>query len=128
MTLFRAPQLILFSNDVSGLAGFYVRLGFSETFRFPEEGDPTHVDLVLDGYKLGIASVASTRDAHGLDPVPDGQRVAVVLWTDDTDAGLLAVIAAGGTQLSASRPWLGRLLIAWAADPDGNPVQVVQRA
>jgi glyoxylase I family protein len=23
--------------------------------------------------------------------------------------------------------WLERLLIAWVADPDGNPVQIVQR-
>jgi hypothetical protein len=22
--------------------------------------------------------------------------------------------------------WLGRLLIAWVADPDGNPIQIVQ--
>ncbi|MCW2853160.1 MAG: hypothetical protein JWM84_2824 [Nocardioides sp.] len=24
-------------------------------------------------------------------------------------------------------PWLGRLLIAWAEDPDGHLIQVVQR-
>ena len=127
MSLFRRPQVILFSDDVSGVAAFYSRLGFSETFRVPEEGEPIHVDLALDGYKLGIASVASTRDDHGLDPIPEGQRMAVVLWTDDTAAGLDAVIDAGGTRLSPPSPWLGRLLIAWAADPDGNPIQIVQQ-
>ena len=29
---------------------FYSGLGFAETFRAPTEGDPIHVDLVLDGY------------------------------------------------------------------------------
>ncbi|CAN5465171.1 hypothetical protein BH09ACT12_BH09ACT12_25840 [soil metagenome] len=48
--MFRAPQVILFSADVAGLAAFYVRLGFSETFRTPEGGEPVHVDLMLDGW------------------------------------------------------------------------------
>jgi hypothetical protein len=30
--------------------------------------------------------------------------------------------------LKPPQPWLGRLLIAWLADPDGNPVQLVQDA
>jgi hypothetical protein len=51
-------------------------VGFTETFRVPTHGEPVHVDLALDGYKIGIASVASTRDDHGLDPVAEGQRAA----------------------------------------------------
>jgi hypothetical protein len=60
---FRAPQVILFSQNVERAAAFYSSLGFSETFRVPTEGEPIHVDLTLDGYKIGIASVAmdSTR-------------------------------------------------------------------
>jgi hypothetical protein len=29
--------------------------------------------------------------------------------------------------LGSPHEWLGRLLIAWIADPDGNPIQIVQR-
>jgi catechol 2,3-dioxygenase-like lactoylglutathione lyase family enzyme len=125
--MFRTPQVILFSEDVSRSVAFYSRLGFSETFRVPTEGEPIHVDLVLDGYKLGVASVASSRDDHGLDPVPEGQRAAVILWTDDTPAALAEVTAMGAPLLVAPHEWLGRLLIAWTADPDGNPIQIVQR-
>ncbi|PSK63761.1 hypothetical protein B0E53_04300 [Micromonospora sp. MH33] len=70
--MFRTPQVILFSEDVPRAAAFYAGLGFTETFRVPAEGPPIHVDLTLDGYRIGIASVASTRDDHGLDPV-DGR-------------------------------------------------------
>ncbi|MFI5486877.1 VOC family protein [Micromonospora echinaurantiaca] len=124
--MFRTPQVILFSEDVPRAAAFYSRLGFTETFRVPTEGEPIHVDLVLDGYKIGIASVASTRDDHGLDPVPDGQRAAVILWTDDTAAAYAELTASGAPALATPHTWLDRLLIAWTADPDGNPIQLVQ--
>ncbi|SBT44766.1 VOC family protein [Micromonospora narathiwatensis] len=126
MSTFRTPQVILFSEDVTRAAAFYAGLGFTETFRVPTEGEPIHVDLTLDGHRIGIASVASSRADHGLDPVPSGQRAAVVLWTDDTAAAYAAVTAGGAPALAAPHVWLDRLLIAWTADPDGNPIQIVQ--
>ncbi|MCZ7474130.1 MULTISPECIES: VOC family protein [unclassified Micromonospora] len=126
MWTFRSPQLVLFSDDLTRAVAFYNRLGFRETFRVPTDGQPIHVDLVLDGYKIGIASVASTREDHGLDPVAEGQRVAVILWTDDTTAAYEGLVADGAPALAPPHVWLGRLLIAWTADPDGNPIQIVQ--
>ncbi len=55
--MFRAPQVILFSPDVPRASDFYQRLGFVETFRVSTDGEPIHVDLELDGYTLGIASM-----------------------------------------------------------------------
>jgi glyoxylase I family protein len=127
MLAFRTPQVILFSEDLPRAVAFYAGLGFTETFRVPADGEPMHVDLVLDGYKIGIASAASSRDDHGLDPIAKGQRVTVVLWTDDTAAAYEELVAGGAPALAAPHEWLGRLLIAWTADPDGNPVQIVQR-
>ena len=68
----------------------------------------------------------STRDDHGLEPVATGQRAAVVLWTDDVRSAYAELVAAGVPGLQEPHEWLGRLLIAWLADPDGNPVQIVQ--
>jgi glyoxylase I family protein len=124
--MFRQPQVILFSRDVERAAAFYTALGFVETFRVPTSGVPIHVDLKLDGFPLGIASVDSTRDDHGLDPVADGQRAAVILWTDDVTADYERLFAAGCPGLKAPHRWLDRLTIAWLADPDGNPIQLVQ--
>jgi catechol 2,3-dioxygenase-like lactoylglutathione lyase family enzyme len=123
---FREPQVVLFSTDVTRSAAFYASLGFEEVFRTPVTGEPIHVDLVLDGYRIGIASVDSTRDDHGLDPVATGQRAAVVLWTEDVRSAYAELVAAGVPSLKEPQEWLGRLLIAWLADPDGNPVQIVQ--
>ena len=124
---FTAPEVILFSADVERAAAFYRRLGFTETFRVPGEGTPIHVDLQLDGYKIGFASMASSRDHHGLDPVLAGQRATVTLWTEDTASAYEMLTAAGVPGLAAPSPWLGRLLIAWVQDPDGHPIQLVQR-
>jgi glyoxylase I family protein len=71
--------------------------------------------------------VASTRDDHGLDPVPSGQRVAVILWTDDTAATFGKLLDAGVPAIATPHQWLGKLLIAWISDPDGNPIQIVQQ-
>jgi hypothetical protein len=70
--------------------------------------------------------VASTRDDHGLQPIAEGQRAAVVLWTDDTAEDYEHLVDRGVPVLAPPHPWLERLLIAWVADPDGNPVQLVQ--
>ncbi|MDR6863533.1 VOC family protein [Phycicoccus sp. 3266] len=128
MPTFTSPQIVLFSADLPRAVEFYTRLGFEEVFRTPREGTPIHVDLVLDGYRIGLASETSTRDDHGLDPVVEGQRAAVILWTDDVPAAYAQLLEVGATAVKAPEPWLGRLLIAWATDPDGHLVQVVQDA
>ena len=124
--MFQSPQVILFSPDIGRAVDFYSQLGFKETFRVRELGEPVHVDLILDGYKIGLASVDSSREDHGLQPIPQGQRAAIALWTEDTEAAYAALRAKGVQGLRAPHEWLGRLFIAWVADPDGNPIQLVQ--
>ena len=128
MALFRTPQVVLFTRDIDRASAFYRALGFEEVFRTPTTGTPIHVDLALDGHRLGLATETSTREDHGLDPVADGQRAAVVLWTDDVAAAYARLVENGATAVAEPSPWLGRLVIAWAEDPDGHLVQVVQDA
>lgn len=123
---FRTPQVVLFTRDINRAVSFYGALGFDEAFRIPRAGTPIHVDLVLDGYRLGLATESSTREDHGLEPIADGQRAAVILWTDDVISGYEMLISLGATPVKPPEPWLDRLLIAWAQDPDGHLVQVVQ--
>ncbi|MEU7946200.1 VOC family protein [Micromonospora taraxaci] len=51
----------------------------------------------------------------------------MILWTDDTAAAYAELTANGVPALAPPHRWLDRLLIAWVADPDGNPIQIVQQ-
>jgi predicted enzyme related to lactoylglutathione lyase len=123
---FRNPMINLYTRDVPRLAAFYERLGFQETFRTPERGTAAHIELSLDNFTLGIASVDAAID-HGLEPDLGGRPVEIVLWTDDVDRDQARLIDEGAASLSPPHDFLaGRLHAAWIADPDGNPVQLVQ--
>ena len=65
---FNKPQVNLYVEDIAAVAGFYLRLGFKETFRTPESGPPIHVELILDGFILGLADIQSARELHHLAP------------------------------------------------------------
>ena len=65
---FSSPAINVYSRDVVRLVTFYEGLGFHETFRTPKDGTPDHVELVLDGFTIGIASVEAAIADHGLNP------------------------------------------------------------
>lgn len=122
-----SPMINLYSQDLPRAVSFYADLGFVETFRTPTSGPPAHVELRLDGFTLGIATVEAAKE-HGLRPNGEGRSVEIVLWTDDTDAAVKALTAQGAPLLSEAHDFLeGRLRSGWIADPDGNPIQLVQQ-
>jgi catechol 2,3-dioxygenase-like lactoylglutathione lyase family enzyme len=127
--MFSRPQVNIYSADVVRLVDFYRGVGFEETFRTPREGAPIHVELNLDGFTLGIAATSSAAADHGLDLdlSKPGRGMEIALWTDDTDEAFARLVAAGARVLSEPHDWLGNLRVAWVADPDNNPVELVQR-
>jgi predicted enzyme related to lactoylglutathione lyase len=128
MSTFGAPMINLYSRDLARAAAFYSGLGFIETFRTPAVGDPIHVELQLDGFTLGLATLEAAREHHGLKPQGDGRWIEIVVWTADADSALATLVANGAPVLSPAHDFLdGELRAAWIADPDGNPVQLVQR-
>jgi uncharacterized glyoxalase superfamily protein PhnB len=108
------------------LVRFYASLGFRETFRTPDAGIPVHVEVMLDGFTLGIAAVDAAVAHHGLHPDLGGRPVEIVLWTDDTDRDYARLTDGGAPSLSPPHDFLADLRAAWVADPDGNPIQLVQ--
>jgi catechol 2,3-dioxygenase-like lactoylglutathione lyase family enzyme len=128
--VFSTPQVNIYSEDVLRSVGFYRGLGFEETFRTPRDGEPIHVELVLDGFKLGIASVASATADHGLDLdlTKPGRGMEIAVWCEDVAVTFAHLVRAGAAALSEPHDWLGGTLrVAWVADPDGNPVELVER-
>jgi glyoxylase I family protein len=125
---FREPQVILFSDDLARIIEFYSKLGFTETFRVPTAGEPIHVDLVLDGYKTGFSSMASSRDDHGLNPATEGQRATVTLCTDDTESAYRELTDGGAPALAAPHVWLDRLASGRPSPPrPGRPSPALAR-
>jgi catechol 2,3-dioxygenase-like lactoylglutathione lyase family enzyme len=128
MPSFKSPLINLYSRDLPRTLAFYAALGFVETFRTPASGAPSHVQLKLDDFSLGIATVEAAREHHGLRPDGEGRWIEIVLWTDDVDGAVSTLVAEGAPLLSPAHDFLGgRLRAAWVADPDGNPIQIVQR-
>ncbi len=125
--MFRNPSINIFSRDVVRLADFYSHLGFRETYRTPEEGKPVYLEVTLDQFTIGISSVDFAISDHGLNPNLSGHPIEIVLWNDDTDRAYVRLTADGAPSLSRPHDFLSNLRVAWVADPDGNPIRLIQR-
>lgn len=125
--MFFDPQVILFVADCERAAKFYATFGFHETFRGPAI-DPVKIEMVSGGFSLGLALPEPAAESHGLTPVSTGHRACITLWTDDVDAAYALALQAGAVDLRAPHSFLESLRVAFVEDPDGHPVQLVQRA
>ena len=125
--MFRNPSVNLYTHDVARLVAFYTDLGFREVFRTPKEGAPAHVEVSLGEFTLGLASVGAAKSDHGLEPDLGGRPFELVLWTEDVDQEYSGLVARGAASLSAPHDFMSSLRAAWVADPDGNPIQLVQK-
>jgi catechol 2,3-dioxygenase-like lactoylglutathione lyase family enzyme len=128
MSQFHSPMINLYSRDLSRSLEFYRALGFEETFRTPSDGPPIHVEVSLNGFKVGIATVEAASRDHGLQPGFGARSMEIVLWCDDVDLATRTLMGMGAPLVSPAHDFLnGKLRAAWVADLDGNPIQLVQR-
>lgn len=127
--MFTHAQVNLFVDDVPASAGFFRdHCGFTETFRTPVTGEPVHVEMVLDGFKLGIADHATGEAEHGLGGATPGlPQCDVTLWCDDTDAAYDRLVAAGGVPVQEPHDFGGNRA-GWLKEPGGHLVSVVAKA
>lgn len=84
------------------------------------------MELTLDQFKIGVANVDAAIADHGLSPNLAGHPIEIVLWTNDTDLAFARLTSQGASSLTPPHDFLGFLSVAWVADPDGNPIQLVQ--
>jgi lactoylglutathione lyase len=126
--MFVTPLVNLYTNDIeAGLAFYRDLLGFAETFRIPHEGIPTHVELVVDGFTIGLSSAQGARDRHGVEPAPGSPAMALVLWTHDLDRAYSELAAAGVPTVQAPHDTSNNNRSALLRDPDGNLVEIVAK-
>ncbi|MCC9177304.1 VOC family protein [Arthrobacter sp. zg-Y750] len=123
------PQIILFVADTEGAARFYAALGFVEKFRAAgPDSTPFKIEMSLEGFELGLALPGPAAQEHKLTPVAKSHRACLTLWTDDVAAAYATALNAGAKDLEGPHPFLdGRLRVAFVEDPDGHPLQFVER-
>jgi catechol 2,3-dioxygenase-like lactoylglutathione lyase family enzyme len=125
--MIRNPQVTLYSQDLAKAIAFYEKLGFTEAFRFPDEGPIVHIELLLDGFNLGIADISVAANQHGFEVNLNGRGMELVFWTDDANVLFERLVSEGAPVIARPHDWLDDLRTAWIADPDGNPIQLVSR-
>lgn len=125
---YRDAMVNYYVHDVDGLAAFYCEhFGFVETFRTPRTGPAVHIEVRLEQFVLGLASVEAARTMHQLPVDPGKPRSELALWVDDVDEAFACLTAQGVRCISPPHNFIGTLRAAWFADPEGNPIQVVAR-
>ncbi len=118
----------LYTNDIEASLRFWAELlGFRETFRTPIEGVPSHVELAIEGFTIGLGTVEAARRVHGVEPSPGSAAMVVVLWCDDVDAEFRRLAAAGVPTLQDPHDTGNDNRNALLADPDGNLVELVSK-
>jgi catechol 2,3-dioxygenase-like lactoylglutathione lyase family enzyme len=123
---FTASMPNLYSRDVAAAAGFYRDLlGFSQTYQYPPDGAPRHVELRLGGSLLAISSLDAVADM-GLPPTSAGHNHELVVWCDDMDAAIARLRAAGAPILIEPHSHVAGHRRAYVADPDGHWLALVQ--
>lgn len=121
--MFRDCLTTLYSADLdAGLRFYRDRLGFAETFRYPRDGAPLHVELRLGGAVIALSTVDAIAD-YGL-PATRGEPFELALGTDDTDAAVEKLRTGGVRILVEPMIAPNGQRVAYLADPDGNRIRL----
>jgi lactoylglutathione lyase len=106
-------------HDLAATRAFYERLGFTQTYQFPPEGEPGFVTMERGSSSIGIG-------AGGGGGGEEGDRFGYWVYVDDVDAALRDLAAAGAPVVAEpeDQPWGER--VAQTRDPAGNLVYLGQ--
>lgn len=112
--------LTIFARDIGESATFYgTTLGLRETYRFPRDGDPMHVEFDAGGHTVAISSDAGLA-SHGMPTSSPGHPFELGLKVDDVDAAIADLRIKGVTVLREPFDSEAGNRVAYIADPDGN--------
>jgi lactoylglutathione lyase len=126
--MFEAALVNLYTRDIDAGIRFYRDLlGFVETFRTPTEGTPSHVELRLNGFTVGLGTVEAAKAVHGVDAEPGRPAMVLVVWTDDVDRAYTDLVAAGVPAIQPPHDTGNSNRNALLRDPDGNLVEIVSK-
>jgi lactoylglutathione lyase len=128
MATFLKALITIYSTDIRRAMDFYGHvLGLKETYRFPREGEPEHVEFQLGGATIAVSSPAGLR-SHGMPPATPGHPFELGIKTDNVDEAVGVLRAAGITIIKDPSISSAGNRYAYIADPDGNWISLYQNA
>lgn len=126
--MFESAFVNLYTRDIdAGLRFYRDLLGFRETFRTPKEGSLTHVELILNGFGLGLGTVEAAERVHGVVATPGSPAMVVVIWTENVDRAFATLQSAGVPVVQPPHDTGNNNRNALLRDPDGNLVEIVAK-
>ena len=114
---------VIYAHEVQPMVDFYEELGFSISFRLPDEGEAGYVTMGRDEAELAIVDAEwparQTSLEMGIDP-----RFEMFIYVDDLEGTVEALRSRGAPVLQepTDQPWGERT--AYVTDPEGNPVSL----
>jgi lactoylglutathione lyase len=126
MAAFLNALVTIYSADIQRAADFYGRvLGLAETYRFPYDGEPEHVEFHIGGATIAVSSPAGLR-SHGMPPLTPGHPFELGIKTDNVDAAVAELRAAGVAIIKEPSMSPAGNRYAYIADPDGTWISLYQ--
>jgi lactoylglutathione lyase len=117
---------VIYAHAVERTATFYVELlGFEEHFRLPAEGEPGYVGLRRGESELAVVAAGWPAERLGVE-VGSAARFEMLVYVDDLDATIERARVAGVPVLREPEPMPWGERLGYVADPEGNPVSLVQ--
>ena len=127
MPIFTSSLVTIYSSDIARAVHFYGKiLGLAETYRFPYQGEPEHVEFRVGSMTVAVSSPEGLA-SHGMPPPTPGHSFEIGLKTDDVDSLIEELREKGVTILREpfSSPAGNRT--AYIADPDGTWISVYHK-
>ena len=110
----------IYSSDIARAARFYGQiLGFEETYRFPREGAPEHVEFRVGSGTIAVSSAAGLR-SHQMPEATPGHPFELGFETVDVDALVSELRIQGVAILREPSMSPAGIRYAYIADPDGT--------
>lgn len=114
---------VIWAHDVQPMVDFYEELGFSITFRMPEQGEAGYVTMGRDESELAIVDAEWPAQQTSL-PLGTDPRFEMFIYVEELDETIEALRSRGVPVLQepTDQPWGERT--AYVTDPEGNPVSL----